>query len=338
MNGRLGKGEETMRNMAKKLEGVILAVIVSCALLFGGALFAQDNYPSKPITMVVSWAPGGGQDMVVRAIEPNFVKAFGQPAIIINKPGGGATIGFNEIMKASPDGYTIGPVSPSLLAVQYTIKDVGIDYRNFEPIIYVANTPMAIIASKNAPWNNLKELLDWAKKNPGKLRVGNSGYGGGTHLPAIAMEKASQSKFIHVPYKGGAPSLPALMGGHLDVIVNSLGDVLHLIKGGEMKALGVASMERDKFIPEVQTFRELGMDVVFGSYYTWVGPKGIPKDRITILYRALRKSAESKEFIQFCDQQGISIDIKGPEEFAKFLAEEDRRWREVIEVGGIKPQ
>jgi tripartite-type tricarboxylate transporter receptor subunit TctC len=327
-----------MRNMTGELEGIILAVIFSCALLSGGALFAQDKYPSKPITMVVSWAPGGGQDMVVRAIEPNFVKAFGQPSIITNKPGGGSTIGFNEIMKASPDGYTIGPGSPNLLICQYTIKDAGIDYRNFEPIIHLGNTATAVIASKNAPWNNLKEVLDWAKKNPGKLRVGNSGYGAFTHLAAIAMEKVSQSKFIHVPYKGGAPSLPALMGGHLDVIVNSIGDVLHLINGGELKALGVASTERNKFIPQVQTFRELGMDAVFGSTYNWVGPKGIPKDRITTLYRAFRKSAESKEFIQFCDQQGISIDIKAPEQFATFLAEENRRWKEAIEVGGIKPQ
>jgi tripartite-type tricarboxylate transporter receptor subunit TctC len=328
-----------MRNMTKKWEVIIfLAIISSCDLLFGGAIFAQEKYPTKPITMVVSWAAGGGQDMVARAIEPNFVKAIGQPAVITNKPGGGATIGFSEIMNASPDGYTIGAASPSLMTSQHTIKGVTIDYRNFEPIIYVANAPMIVIASKNAPWNNLKEICDWVKNNPGKLRVGNSGYGGSTHLTAIAMEKAFQSKVIHVPYKGGAPSIPALMGGHLDVIVNSLGDVLHLIKGGELKALGVASEERDKFIPEAQTFRELGMDVLFGAYYTWIGPKGIPKDRIDSLYQAFRKSAESKEFIQFCDQQGISIKIKGPEEFAKFLAEDDTRWKEVIEIGGIKPQ
>jgi len=306
--------------------------------LSGGVVLAQGKFPGKPITFVVSWSAGGGQDMVVRALEPNFVKSFGQPAVIVNKAGGGSTIGLNEIMKASPDGYTIGPGSPNLLISKYTVKDAGIDYKRFEPIIYIANSDSAIFAKQDAPWKNLKELLDWTKKNPGKLRVGNSGYGAMQHLSAIAMEHASKSKFIHIPYKGGAPSLPALMGGHLDIIVNSITDVLHLVRGGELKALGVAAPARNRFIPEAQTFKELGMDVVFSTCYTWVGPKGIPKDRVKILYESLRKSAESKEFKSFCDQQGVTLAMKGPEEFAKILEAEDKMWQEVITIGGIKPE
>ncbi len=327
-----------MGREAKKVGGMVGMILCFGLLLSEGSIFAQEKFPAKPITFIVSWSAGGGQDMVVRALEPNFVKAFGQPAIIVNKPGGGSTIGLNEIMKAPPDGYTIGPGSPNLLISRYTVKDAGIDYRKFEPVIYIANSDSAVFAKKDAPWNNLEELLAWTKKNPGKLRVGNSGYGAMQHLSAIAMEHAFKTKVIHVPYKGGAPSLPALMGGHLDVIVNSITDVLHLVKGGELKALGVAAQARNRFLPGVQTFKELGMNVVFSSCYTWVGPKGIAKNRVDTLFECLRKSAESKEFKDFCDQQGVTLAIKGPAEFGKVLDEEDKMWKEVIEIGGIKPE
>ncbi len=327
-----------MGNHAKEFGKILLAIVCSFALLGPGLIFAQQRFPVKPVTFVVSWSAGGGQDMVVRALEPNFVKSFGQPAVIVNKAGGGSTIGLNEIMKAPPDGYTLGPGSPNLLISKYTVKDAGIDYKKFEPIIYIANSDSAIFAKKDAPWNDLKELLDWSRKNPGKLRVGNSGYGAMQHLSAIAMEHASKSKFIHIPYKGGAPSLPALMGGHLDIIVNSITDVLHLVRGGELKALGVAAPARNRFIPDAQTFKEMGMNVVFSTCYTMVGPKGIPNDRVKILYECLRKSAESKEFTGFCDQQGVTLAIRGPEEFGKILDEEDKMWRDVITIGGIKPE
>jgi tripartite-type tricarboxylate transporter receptor subunit TctC len=262
---------------------------------------------------------------------------LGQPVIIINKPGGGASIGFNEIANSAPDGYTFGQVSPSINILKYTMR-AGIDYVKFEPIMFGGYSPSTILVRKEAPWNSLKEFLDYARANPGKVRMGNSGYGAIFHISAIGMEQVAGAKFIHVPYKGTAPSIPALLGGHIEAIVAGITDTFHLIKGGKLKALGVAAPERSKFVPEAQTFKELGMDAEFITFYAWVGPKGIPKERVTILYQAFKKAIERKEFRNYCDSQGVTISTKDPEEFAKYLAQEDKKWNELITIGGIKPE
>lgn len=328
----------TRRKNEKRFLGVIFVVVFGYVTMVGGLVFAQEKFPTKPITNIVSWSAGGGVDLLARALQPLLEKVLGQTVIIVNRPGGGASIGFNEIANAAPDGYTIGMVSNSVHTLKYTVKDTNIDYVRFEPIVYVGYSPSTIYARKEAPWNNLKDVLDYAKANPGKLRVGNSGYGGIHHIAAIGMEQAARVKFIHVPYKGTAPSIPAVLGGHIDAIVTGITDCLHLIRGGKIKALGTAAPERSKFIPETQTFKELGIDADFAVNYSWAGPKGISKERVTILFEAFRKSAETKEFKDFCESQGVTVSMKGPEDYAKFLGEEDKKLKELITIGGIKPE
>ncbi|MBI5968908.1 MAG: tripartite tricarboxylate transporter substrate binding protein, partial [Deltaproteobacteria bacterium] len=241
-----------MGNDRKKFWVVIFTAVLWLGTTVGGQAFAQEKFPIKPITLIISWSAGGGQDLTARALQPHLEKALGQSVIIVNKPGGGASIGFNEIANSAPDGYTIGQASPSLNIIKYTMK-ADIDYVKFEPIFYGGYSPNCILVRKEAPWNTLKEFLDYAKANPGKVRMGNSGYGAIFHISAIGMEQAAGVKFIHVPYKGTAPSIPAILGGHIDAIVAGITDTFHLIKGGKLKALGVAAPERSKFVPEAQT-------------------------------------------------------------------------------------
>jgi tripartite-type tricarboxylate transporter receptor subunit TctC len=326
-----------MRNNAKKFWIAIFMAALGWGTMVGGLAFAQEKFPTKQLTFIISWSAGGGQDLTARALQPHLEKALGQPVIIINKPGGGASIGFNEIANSAPDGYTFGQVSPSINILKYTMR-AGIDYVKFEPIMFGGYSPSTILVRKEAPWNSLKEFLDYARANPGKVRMGNSGYGAIFHISAIGMEQVAGAKFIHVPYKGTAPSIPALLGGHIEAIVAGITDTFHLIKGGKLKALGVAAPERSKFVPEAQTFKELGMDAEFITFYAWVGPKGIPKERVTILYQAFKKAIERKEFRNYCDSQGVTISTKDPEEFAKYLAQEDKKWNELITIGGIKPE
>ncbi len=326
-----------MKNNAKKFWMAILMAALGWGTMVGSLAFAQEKFPTKQLTFIISWSAGGGQDLTARALQPHLEKALGQPVIIINKPGGGASIGFNEIANSAPDGYTFGQVSPSINILKYTMR-AGIDYVKFEPIMFGGYSPSTILVRKEAPWNSLKEFLDHARANPGKVRMGNSGYGAIFHISAIGMEQVAGVKFIHVPYKGTAPSIPALLGGHIEAIVAGITDTFHLIKGGKLKALGVAAPERSKFVPEAQTFKELGMDAEFITFYAWVGPKGIPQERVTILYQAFRKAIESKEFRDYCDSQGVTISTKDPEEFAKYLAQEDKKWNELITIGGIKPE
>ncbi len=325
-----------MRNAGMRVWEVLL-ISFFCLFLGSGLALAQEKFPTKPISFIVSWSAGGGQDLTARALQPHLEKALGQAIIIINKAGGGGTIGFNEIAIAPPDGYTIGQASPSLNIVKFTVK-TDIEYTKFEPIMFGGYSPSCILVRKEAPWKTLKDFLAYAKANPNKVRVGNSGYGAIFHISAIGMEHAAGVKFIHVPYKGTAPSIPVILGGHIEAIVAGITDTFHLIKAGKLRAVGVAAPERSKFVPDAQTFKELGMDAEFVTFYSWIGPKSIPKDRVKILVNAFDKALHTKEFADFCDSQGVTISTMGPEEFGKYLAKEDKKWAELIKIGGIKPE
>lgn len=330
-------GGEKMRGYLKIFPVTSFVLIILMTTIIAAAALGQEKFPTRAVTLIISWSAGGGQDLTARALQPMLQKALGQSLVIVNKPGGGASIGFNFVANSAADGYTILQVSPPLFGLKYIMK-VGVDYKNYEPIIYGGYTPGAILVKPDAPWNSLKEFLDYARANPGKLRVANSGYATGWHIAAVAMEYAAGVKFTHVPYHGTAPSIPAILGGHVEAIVAGPGDTLHLVKGGKLKIIGVAAPERSKFVPDAQTFNELGMNLEIGSFYSWVAPKGVPKERIKILHDAFKKALESKEFEEYCDSQGITISIKGAEEFAKFLEKEDEKYKQLITTAGIKAE
>ncbi|HSR13864.1 MAG TPA: tripartite tricarboxylate transporter substrate binding protein [Thermodesulfobacteriota bacterium] len=325
-----------MRRGEKKMRSKSLFLVILGWLVWTPA-WAADDFPSKPITIVVSWSAGGGQDLVARALQPPLQEALKQSVVIVNRPGGGASIGFNSVSASDPDGYTICQASPSMNILKYTLK-AGIDYKNFAPIIFGAYTPATILVKVDAPWKDLKEFLAYAKANPGKIRIANSGYGGIFHIAAIAIEKYAQVKLTHVPYKGTAPSVPALLGGHIDAILAGFGDTQHFIKDGKMKAIGVQAPERSKFAPNVQTFKELGMDVDMVSYYSWVAPKNTPRNRINVLFEGFKKALHTKSFEEFADSQGVTIAIKDPDEFGRFFEKEDVKFKELITMAGIKPE
>jgi tripartite-type tricarboxylate transporter receptor subunit TctC len=326
--------------MRKNARGFLTAIFVAlcCAMMIGGLAFAQEKFPSKTITFVVPWAAGGGQDLAARALQPVIEKFTGVSVQVVNRPGAGASLGFGEVMRSAPDGYTLCHISPSINIVKYTIKGTDVDYVKFEPIIFTAYAPETLVVRKESPFKTLKEFLDYAKANPGKLRVGNPGYGAIHHVGGIGMELAAKIKVIHVPYKGTAAGFPDLLGGHIDAYLVSLNDVLHMINGGVLRALGVASPERSKFVPDVPTFVDLGVNHNVLSYHAWLGPKGIPKERVDILYGLFVKAFDTKEIKTHYETHGGQVSLKGPEEFGKFLAEQDKMWKELITVGGIKPE
>lgn len=327
-----------MKMYRRLSEAVVFGLLIIVAVCAGSPAWGQEKYPSKPINIIVSWAPGGLQDIAARGMQPLLQKALGQNIVITNKTGGGGAIGFTEIANAAPDGYTIGHLSPSVNILKYTTK-ANIDYTRFEPIMFGGYTPVTLFVRKEAPWKNLTDFLAFAKANSQKPpRVGNSGNGAIYHISAINMERAAGVKFTHVPFAGGAPAIPALFAGQLDAAALSLTDGMQMVKSGKIRAVGVAAPDRSQFIPDVQTFKELGMNVEDISYFAWAGPKGMAKDRVRILYEALKKGVESKEFKAHCDHEAVTITTKGPEELAKFLAKEDVKWRDLIKSGGIKAE
>jgi tripartite-type tricarboxylate transporter receptor subunit TctC len=313
---------------------VCLAVLASALALPAAA---QEKFPKDPVTIVVPYAAGGSHDLVARALQPQLEKILGVPVIVENRPGGGSTIACNYVKASAPNGYTLVTVSPTMSIIKYTLPESNVTFDQFDPVAYVGYTPQGVFTRTDAPWNSLKELLDYAKANPGKIKCGNAGHGGNFHMGAVGIEQATGVKFTHIPFKGAAPAVPAVMGGHVDIIVSTIADTLHMVKGGSLKVLGLAAPERNKFAPDVQTFKELGYDIEFSTYWSYLGPKGMPKDRVQILYDAFKKSTETKEVREFFDLQGVTPSLKSPEELAEYYKKEDVKWGKLIKEGGLMP-
>jgi tripartite-type tricarboxylate transporter receptor subunit TctC len=322
--------------MRKASVFLLVCLAVGTGVLVAPAA-AQEKFPKDPVTIVVPYAAGGSHDLVARALQPQMEKILGAPVIVENKPGGGSTIACNYVKAAPPNGYMLVTVSPTLSIIKYTLPDSGVTFEQFEPIAYVGYTPQGVFTRVDAPWNNLKELIEYAKANPGKLKCGNAGHGGNFHMGAVGIEQATGVKFTHIPFKGAAPAVPAVMGGHVDIIVSTIADTLHMVKGGSLKVLGLAAPERNKFAPDAQTFKELGYDIEFSTYWSYLGPKGMPKDRVQILYDAFKKSTETKEVKEFFDMQGVTPSLKSPEELADYYKKEDVKWGKLIKEGGLMP-
>ncbi len=321
----------------KKTVALLFVCVLICATAMVSLAVAQEKFPSKPITLVVPYAPGGSHDLVARALQTQLEKILGVSVLVENKPGGGTTIGCNVVKTAPPNGYLFGTVSPTFSILKYTIPDANIQYDQFEPIAFVGYSPQGLLTRKDAPWNTLKEVMDYAKANPGKLRVGNGGHGGNFHLGAIGIEQAAGVTFTHIPFKGSAPAIPAVMGGHVDVIMSTIADTLHMVKGGSLKVLGLAAPEKNKFAPNAQLFKDLGIDAEYLTYWAYIGPKGMPKDRVKVLYDAIKKGMEAKEVMDFFDNQGATVSMKTPEELAQFWKKEDVKYDKLTKLVGKAP-
>jgi tripartite-type tricarboxylate transporter receptor subunit TctC len=301
-------------------------------------VYAQATFPSKPITLVIPWAAGGGQDNSARAISPQVGAALGQPLVIVNKPGAASATGHIFVQDADPDGYTLVQTSTPIITLQYLHPSSGVSFKKLEPIGMHAYSPAAIFVKSDGPFDTLKKLVDYAKANPGKLRLANSSNGGIWHLSGIAFAKEAQIKIVHVSTKGSAADANMVLGGHVDGMIGGPGDVFHLVKGGKLKMIAVGEPIRSKLLPDVPTFKEMGLNLVMFSYYSWLGPKGLPKEKVKIIYDALKKGADSKEYRDFCTNQAVTLSVMGPEDFAKFLAETDKKYKAFIEEGGIKAE
>jgi len=321
----------------RKTSAFLMVGLIMFGVLLVNPAVAQEKFPKDPITIVVPYAAGGSHDLVARALQPHLEKVLGVPILVENKPGGGSTIGCNYVKAAPPNGYMLVTVSPTLSIIKYTLPESNVTFDQFEPIAYVGYTPQGVFTRVDAPWNNLKELLDYAKANPEKIKCGNGGHGGNNHMFAVGIEQATGVKFTHIPFKGVAPMVPAVMGGHVDIICCPIADILHMVKGGSLKVLGLAAPERNKFAPDIQTFKELGFDIEFSAYWSYLGPKGLPKDRVKILNDAFKKSTETKEVIDFFDMQGVTPSFKSPEELGEYYKKEDVKWGRLIKEGGLMP-
>ncbi|MFC1534005.1 tripartite tricarboxylate transporter substrate binding protein [Thermodesulfobacteriota bacterium] len=298
--------------------------------------FAQEKFPSKPITIICPWSPGAGADLIARLVQKHAEKHLNQPIVVQNKPGGAGTIGFTAGMNARADGYTLTEVTPSVVITPYTVPQTPEYIKKFEAIILTATSPMAITVREDSPWKTFKELIDFAKSNPRKVRISNSGHAAIFHVAAIGVEVSAGVKFTHVPFKGSAPGVLALAGGHVDASCTTVAAVMQLAKSRRLRILAICSDERRPDFPQVPTFKEVGIDLFVNSWYGFLTPKGTPKKNIKIIHDAFRKAIETSEFKEGAKSRGLVFMYRGPEDFDRFLEDMDKQWYKLIEFGGLK--
>jgi tripartite-type tricarboxylate transporter receptor subunit TctC len=261
---------------------------------------AQDAYPSKPVTMIVPFPPGGVADIVGRPLASQMEKVLKQPVVVVNRTGAGGAVGMASVAKAAPDGYTIlmalSSISIFPLSDRINGKTPSYEMKDFAPIALITADPTVLVVSADSPWKNLKEFVESAKAYPGKINYSSSGVYGTLHVAMEIFANAAGIKLFHVPYQGGGPALTALLGGQVHALASGPAPAVGQIRAGKMRALASWSSERLPLMPEVPTFKELGYDAEF---YIWSGvfaPAAIPTPVLDRLRAAVREAANSPEF------------------------------------------
>jgi len=300
------------------LRRTILGLLVILTLLMSAPIQAAD-FPTKEVQVIIPWAAGGATDLIFRALGATTSKYLGKAVVIVNKAGGAGAVGYTEGMKAAPDGYTLTSAVTPLTILPHQVT-TAFTYKNFDPVINVVSDPSMFLVRSDAPWKSLKEFLDFAKKNPEMITVGNSGAGGGVHLVALAFEKAAGVKFNHIPFSGGGPSVTAILGGHINAVSVSPPEGIEHVKAGKLKIVALFAEKRFEMFPDVPTVKEQGIDFVMGMWRGLIAPKGTPADAIKKLHEAFKKGMEDPVFVKNAKDMACNLQYLGPEAFGKLMA------------------
>lgn len=305
----------------------ILSFLIIFSLIL--VLFVSAKFPTKEVQIIIPYAPGGATDIVFRALAETSSKYFTKPIIIVNKAGGGGAIGFTEAAKAKPDGYTLVTAITPITILPYQVS-TAFTYKDFSPIINVVFDPVMFLVKADAPWKDVKEFVDYAKKNPGIITVGNSGAGGGVHLGALAFEKAAGIKLNHIPFAGGGPSVTALLGGHISVVVVSPPEGISHIKAGKLRIIALFGDKRLDAFPDVPTVKEQGIDFTMSQWRGLSAPKDTPADVIKILHDVFKKGMDDPAFKKIADEQSVNLRYLNSADFGKVIAADDEYYSKLI--------
>lgn len=311
----------------RKLVLFISALFLLASLCAGAQ--TKGKFPEREIEIMVPWSAGGATDLMVRIFSPVIQKYLGVPILVTNKPGGAAVPGYVEAMTKKPDGYyLVAWATPSITITH--MQKTPYDANSFEPILNVVMAPVWFLAPASSPYNTLKDLVEDAKKRPGRINLGNAGAGGGTHMIALAFESSAGVKFNHVPYSGGAPAVTAAVAGQVDVITCGPPEGVPQLEAGQLKCLGVFSEKRLAEFPDYPTAMELGYDFAMGQWRGLAAPKGTDPARIKILHDAFKAAMADPEFIKLAAQSGLLLDYRNTEDFRKLIQKEDAYYMKIV--------
>ncbi|MCD0505203.1 tripartite tricarboxylate transporter substrate binding protein [Bordetella petrii] len=315
---------------ARLARRLLIPALGAAALLSGSP--AHAAFPERPVTLVVPFAPGGGTDTIARTLAEGMGKDLGQTVIVENRPGAGTVIGTQFVARSEPDGYTLvmatfaHAVNPSLH------KNLPFDTdKAFAPVALVAHSPNILVVNPKEPFQNVQQLLDYARANPGKLNYGSFGNGTSAHLAGELFKRLAKVDLVHVPYKGSAPALNDLMGGQIQLMFTTVASVASHIKSGKLRALAVTSAERSKAFPDLPTLAEAGVPGYQAeSWYGLYAPAGTPPAALQRLNAAVAKAVQSPAFQQRVAEEGLIVEVGPPGQLTQYVQAEEKRWGQVV--------
>ena len=312
------------------------ALVALGGLLAAGATLAA-GYPDKPITVINPWTSGGPADTVARPVLQKLSERLGQPIIMENKSGANGVIGCAFVARAAPDGYTllfshVGPITISP-AVQ---KDMPYDsVRDFKPITQIVSAPTVLLVRPSLPIHNLKELVDYARANPGKLSYGSVGPGSTTHLAGEILSTMANIKLLHVPYKGAAPVVNDMLGGSIDMSFLNIAGAISYVKSGQLRAIGVTTLKRSPLLPDLPTISEAYPGFEVNSWYGLMAPAKTPDDIVDMLQKQVAEIIRSPDIVELFSRNGLTPEGTTPVQYAEQIKTDLARWRNVVQTSGL---
>jgi tripartite-type tricarboxylate transporter receptor subunit TctC len=317
----------------------MVRVAAAALLIAASATPSLAEYPDRPIQIIVPYTPGGTVDILARALGARLTAAWGQPIVVLNKPGAGGSIGADAAAKSAPDGYTLFLSTNSPLTTNLSLyPSLGYDpVRDFEPVILAGENSLVLAANPKLPVKNVADLIALAKSKPGELNAATSGNGSTAHLSLATFNKMAGVSITHVPYRGGAPSLTAALAGEVELVFSDIVPAAPLVQDHRLNGLAMTGLRRAAVAPDIPTLDAAGLRGF--NITAWIGlvvPKGTPGDIVKKLNLEVARALKDPEFVAQISKVGIDPIGSTPEEFAAFLGKEIPRWKQIVQDAGAK--
>ncbi|MBR1237313.1 tripartite tricarboxylate transporter substrate binding protein [Bradyrhizobium sp. AUGA SZCCT0182] len=323
------------------MRGNALAVIIAVGFAASLNSAQAQNYPTRAITLVIPFAPGGSTSIVGRGIADKMSELLGEKVVVDNRPGAGGTIGTKAVAKSDPDGYTLVLGYTGTLAIGPSLyKSAGYDPRkDFAPIGLIGNAPNSLVVHPSFPAKTVAELIAHAKANPGKVNFGSAGAGTVSHITGEYFARTAGITLVHIPYKGTGPALTDLLGGHIPMAFAPIPASHPNVSAGKLRALAVTSTTRSSLLPDVPTMAEAGVAGFDASlYYGLAAPAGTPRPIIDKLNKVLRDALGSDEVKRQLANDGTEITPGTPEDYADFIDKDEKKWSQLIKTSGVEQE